>query len=282
MLLEGVLFAAGLTLTVVLGAPVASRLARPNSWSWLKPPSAQVPDRPKIETPRAFSPLDLGPDPMRWPSQRPWAASPIPEPQWPSQSWDDEHFGAHWRRAGGAPPPTPVADVASSGSQPALWAAEEQFFKLDPLQPRLQEAERTRPEPERPVRQATPQPAARPVAKPQTAQKPAQKAVTQQQRATAQQRLAAQQRAAQQRPPTQRPAAQPQARKPAPAAKPATKPAQRAAPRAAGGSGVPDKAELEAMVAQIGLAATVQKIMERTGWDFRQAAQHLARIRQGQ
>ncbi|MCB9687012.1 MAG: hypothetical protein H6738_22050 [Alphaproteobacteria bacterium] len=263
MLLEGALFAAGLTLTVVLGAPVASRLARPTTWSWLKRPVAQVPDRPRIETPRAFAPLDLGPDPMRWPSQRPWAASPIPEPQWPSQSWDDEHFGAHWRRADAAAPPPPVSQMAPGASTPALWAAEEQFFKLDPLQPRLQEAERAEPPP--PPR---PQPtAARPAKQPQAARKPAPQA----------------QKAAQPKP-QQRPQ-QPTATKPVPkpAARPATpKAAPKAAPRPASAAGVPDKAELEAMVAQIGLAATVQKIMERTGWDFRQAAQHLARIRQGQ
>jgi hypothetical protein len=44
---------------------------------------------------------------------------------------------------------------------------------------------------------------------------------------------------------------------------------------------LPSPAELEAMVGSIGLAGTVQEIMKRTNWDFRRAAHHLAKARQG-
>ena len=42
----------------------------------------------------------------------------------------------------------------------------------------------------------------------------------------------------------------------------------------------PHRDELEQLIATIGLAGTVQDIMKRTGWDFRQAAHYLAKIRQ--
>jgi hypothetical protein len=41
----------------------------------------------------------------------------------------------------------------------------------------------------------------------------------------------------------------------------------------------PDRDQVERLVAEVGLAGTVQAIIDRTGWDFRQAAQYLARIR---
>jgi hypothetical protein len=44
---------------------------------------------------------------------------------------------------------------------------------------------------------------------------------------------------------------------------------------------VPKPAEIERLVAEHGLASAVQHIMARTGWDFRTAAQYLARARRG-
>jgi hypothetical protein len=49
--------------------------------------------------PPAFQPLDLGEDPMKWPSEviRPDTAQKIMP--WPSETWDDPHFGRHAQRA---------------------------------------------------------------------------------------------------------------------------------------------------------------------------------------
>jgi hypothetical protein len=43
----------------------------------------------------------------------------------------------------------------------------------------------------------------------------------------------------------------------------------------------PSKEELLRLVDTVGLAGTVQEIMGRTGWDFRKAAQYLAKVRAG-
>ena len=44
--------------------------------------------------------------------------------------------------------------------------------------------------------------------------------------------------------------------------------------------GAPNRQEIEALVGRLGLAGAVQEIMNRTGWDFRQAAHYLAKSRQ--
>ena len=44
--------------------------------------------------------------------------------------------------------------------------------------------------------------------------------------------------------------------------------------------GAPSQQEIEALVGRLGLAGAVQEIMNRTGWDFRQAAHYLAKSRQ--
>lgn len=53
---------------------------------------------------------------------------------------------------------------------------------------------------------------------------------------------------------------------------------QASAPKPAGR---PDRAELERMIDSLGLAGTVQHLMQENGWDFKTAATWLARTRQG-
>jgi hypothetical protein len=52
-----------------------------------------------------------------------------------------------------------------------------------------------------------------------------------------------------------------------------------ALPPSAGRAAPPDEAEIDHLIATVGLAETVQAIMRRTGWEFREAAQYLSQIR---
>jgi hypothetical protein len=179
-------FLAALVPTVLVGVPVALALARPGRLM-RRPPerTRHVPRAPRLEAARAFAPLDLGPDPVKWPSEGAWSTPTIRQPDWPSASWNDEHFGKAGRAARAA--------LAVPAVQPA------------PVQPHS--------EPQRPKR-----------------------------------------------------------RKPLPP--PPVHLIEDAPPH-----GPPDRDEVERLIAKVGLAGTVQNIMDRTEWDFRQAAQYLAKIR---
>lgn len=214
-----VAFFTGATLTAVFGAPIAARLAQPKRLH--RPAVAGHKHTNQAPTPvvRPFTPLDLGPDLMTWPSQTPWALSGRLEPDWPSKQWDDEHFGAHWRRQGHAGKVAAAAAAAESPAPPA------QASKRQPAQNRRQKAA---------AAPAAPAPAAAPWP----------------------------------------PAPQAAKGKPAAAATPAA--VAKATPK-----GPPSDAEIEHLIATEGLAGTVQVIMARTGWEFRDAAQYLAQLRKG-
>ncbi|MEZ4319118.1 MAG: hypothetical protein R3F61_16505 [Myxococcota bacterium] len=83
----------------------------------------------------------------------------------------------------------------------------------------------------------------------------------------------------------QRPAQQQQraeAPRPEPQARPEPqRPATRPPPAPAGRGQLPDSAEVERMVAEMGLAGTVQHLMKTQGWDFKTAAGWLGRARKG-
>lgn len=196
-MVEVLMFFGALIPTLLIGVPLALAVSKRGS---LRPHAARgkhVP-RPKVEVARAYVPLDLGPDPVHWPSERAWPSSARPSPDWPSASWNDEHFGR--KKSAAAPQPAP---------QP--------------------HPEPRRGAPRRPTRRPAPEDLV--VYEPQ---------------------------------PT-----------PAPVL-------INAIGSALGvpNTRAPDREEIEHLIEQLGLAGTVQKIIDRTGWDFRQAAQHLARTRQ--
>lgn len=225
MVLEGIAFAGGLLITAALGIPVALAATQPHIWRRTAARDRSV-GRSVAPHTVQFTPLDLGPDPVQWPSERTWTnQSTIPVPEWPSMAWDDAHFGQHWKKFG--------AEVKDRGfhamaarrtsevptAQPARAASPKQ---PSPRETRVQQAAAAR------------QPA-------RTPSHPAPKRNT------------------------------PQQRKPsAPSAKAQSR-VQSKAP--------PDEAEVEHLIATEGLAGTVQTIMSRTGWEFREAAQYLARVR---
>ncbi len=196
MVVELLMFFGALVPTLLVGVPLALAMSRPGSLRAHPSRGSHVP-RPKVEVARAFEPLDLGPDPVHWPSERAWPTSTIRSPDWPSASWNDEHFG----RAGKKHAP-PV--------EPAPEAAEPRRGVRRPAR---------RPTPELVVFETAPPPApvlvneiGSPVGLPNTM--------------------------------------------------------------------APDREEIERLIDELGLAGTVQRIIDRTGWDFRKAAQHLARSRQ--
>lgn len=247
------------SLVAVVGTPIAVRVARPKLWSRGHLPHDHT--GPAAAPPPSFQPLDLGPDPMRWPSENPWKKKGQKELPWPSQTWDDPHFGAHWRNHTDGD----AADDAYERKQAARRAAVAEARRLEDQRSQQRADSRPAPAPSgtRAQQQARKEMRAlRERATQMTQQVQAQIGDPREQlreqaaRAAQQARQAAEQevkRQVQQR---------------APAASQAM-------------ANVPSAAELEQLVAQVGLAGTVQKIMERTGWDFKTAAQHLARARRG-
>jgi hypothetical protein len=196
-MLEVLMFLAALVPTVLLGVPLALALSRPGA---LRPHAARgrhVP-RPRVDVARAYVPLDLGPDPVHWPSERAWPSSTSRSPDWPSASWNDEHFGKAGKKA----------LLAIESARPAA---------------ELRRAAR------RPHRGPTTDPLV--------------------------------------------------------VVEPAPVPASALVPQVGAAIGLPNvqapsRDEIEHLIEQLGLAGTVQRIIDRTGWDFRKAAQHLARMRQ--
>lgn len=220
---------AALVLTAVVGVPLAVRLARPKIWG-----RSQILAMPRAgaapPTKPSFTPLDLGPDPMRWPSQDPWKKNMTAELPWPSQTWDDPHFGRHWDK-------TVIGDAADAAYE------------------RRQADRRARAEEQR--------------------QAEANARIEQPASSSTAQRARQEMRQIRERAARMKAEVQGQAEQKA-------RQVRKAAPQIADAvSNVPPPAELERLVASVGLAGTVQEIMKRTGWDFKTAAQYLAKARRG-
>ncbi len=232
-----------LLLTASMLGPVALRFARPQIWSRTAGASGANPHTHGVVQP-SFEPLDLGPDPVRWPSENPWPATARPELPWPSTTWNDPHFGQHWRTHG------------EGGASDAAFEAAQQARRTRAVERRNQdEAERT----QRSKQKAKPKPQIEQVAQPPLRQKARNEVQRIQKRAQK---------------------AQHQVRESVGRAAAAA--VDEVLPGASSTMAqIPSPPELEQMVAQIGLAGTVQEIMKRTGWDFKTAAQHLAKARRG-
>lgn len=240
MIVEGLMFAGALAVTAVIGLPLAELVG--STHKFRKHVARDTSGRKlRADVERAFTPLDLGPDPVRWPSERVWELkSTIHQADWPSKGWNDEHFGQHWKQA-------KMADVADRGFHAM---AARRFEEGDDTA--VKAAPPAHAPPSQPRRRA----AAAPAAKPRAGLAERTRGPT---RTEAQPQSQAQPQAQAQ-----------QARQPAPAPKQAE--------RVVAGA-PPDEAEVEHLIATVGLAGTVQAIMQRTKWDFREAAQYLARIR---
>lgn len=232
---------------MVLGTPIATRFARPQRWRKTLGPAQSDRDA-QVTTGPSFEPLDLGPDPMRWPSETPWVFAGREELPWPSQTWDDPHFGKRAR-------------VVSTGTDADYEAAKAS----------RREAARSQREAEADKRARAPQV----------------------RRDNAQRKEDASQRAKQEMRSIRDRAAELQGQVRERIGEEVRAAAQREARYQTGRVveaveehlaplGVElDSVEIEEMVANLGLAGTVQEIMKRTQWDFKTAAQYLAKSRRG-
>lgn len=251
MVLEGLAFLAAAVATAVIGTPIASTLARPASFRKTEGTSTQS-KRTRNEGVRPFEPLDLGPDPIQWPSERPWSLpSTLKSSEWPSKAWDDEHFGRVWRDGS----VKELADLGFHAMASRRLNDEGEVIASSAPKPK----------------KAQPKPQPKPAQQPKQAQKQASPAPAKEKGQRRRQASSVDQEAERK----QREIALEQAKTEAAFFQEAPK-APAAAP-----TGVPDPAEIEHLISTVGLAGTVQAIMSRTGWDFREAAQYLARIRQG-
>jgi hypothetical protein len=235
VVVEAVLLFVGFAMGGVVAMPILARIRRTPQAGFSRAENTSTRQR-AAHVSAGFTPLDLGEDPVQWPSAHPWPASTLVPAEWPSKSWNDEHFGQHWKKqaeVGGTPAQPP---------QPARPAAH-------PTQPAQPKAAKAAP---KKVEKPKPQPPA-----PQTQAAPPQQATPQQ---------------AKQQPAKPQPSPQPA--KPQPAASPKVE--QSAQPT---GPSLPTVDEVDALIARLGLAGTVQQLMARHGWDFRQATQFLTKIR---
>ena len=211
MLLETILVIGGAITTVAIGGPMVSALVRPHVFRRPSPRDTSS-RRERGAQPPAFTPLDLGEDPVQWPSAKPWSGSSSrPDPDWPSRHWDDEHFGAHWRDGR-------AVETRDMGFH--AMAKRSYDATLDPAEA-LRRNERAMTEGRG---DKAPHPARR-------------------------------------------------EKKGATKSNPNSDRVELPAPRA------PTREELERRIAEVGLAETVQEIMQRMGWDFRKAAQYLGNTR---
>ncbi|HHO53007.1 MAG TPA: hypothetical protein ENK18_19550 [Deltaproteobacteria bacterium] len=238
MLLESLLVISGLVVTVTLGAPLAASLARVHEFRRTVNPNLDS-ERERPVHNAAFVPLDLGPDLVPWPSQRPSSERTFRSQDWPSQAWDDTHFGSHWRDGR-------VIEVDDLGFHAMSGRRyDDSIDESEAVQHNEVVSRRRR---EQAIERHTQQQRSRPGAQPKQADKP---------------RRAPPRAAARRNDPPERQVERVEQ------------------PRAALARQPPSRAEIEAMIVDVGLAGTVQAIMERTGWDFRKAAHYLAQIRQG-
>lgn len=151
--------------TVVLGAPIAARMARIQVFGRGLPADAQI-ERPPART-AYFEPVDFGPDSMRWPSEVDRPDEAIPQPEWPSARWDDTHFG---RGKSAAAREAFAAAEAGDSRRRHREASEEQPASAPqqqaPPQPRVASSPQQDTAPPQPERQRAPAPQARQAASP--------------------------------------------------------------------------------------------------------------------
>ncbi len=243
LLLDVVLMVGVAVVTAVVGSPIAAYLARPKEWGAHRVWAPEAP-RTEVGSSGAFSPLDLGPDMMRWPSEIERVETGMAELPWPSETWDDPQFGRHQR----IHHDSDDAFEARLEDRRLAQAEQRAMEQEARIQRNATETERRTPQPE--ARRTPPQ---------------TQRTGDDQARDQADARQQQQQQVLRRRREAQRRREQ-------------GKPAK---PRSQVEAAVPTRDELEALVAKVGLAGTVQEIMSRTGWDFRRAAHFLAKARQG-
>lgn len=215
-----VTFAFALVATMVVGIPIATRLAQVHVWKRTALP--EMPSERENYQPVRFEPVDFGPDPIQWPSEVSRESHGIPEPPWPSSTWTDEHFGKQARALH-------AANEAREDREDARRDAVQAKRQLA-VEQRQQQAEENR-GPQRTRERREEQPI--------------------------------------------------QSRKAPPRRKKRKQPTPEPRATAPVEPGMPDPNQVERLVAELGLAGTVQHLMKTQGWDFKTAAAWLGRVRKG-
>ena len=238
------------SLVAVIGGPLVVRLSRPHLWS--SRPSSDLASLPVPESCAGFTPMDLGPDPMQWPSETPWPNTALNELPWPSQTWDDPHFG------------TKAQELAAARSAHAAHA-ESHAQAVSVQTPQAEAAEHASSQHAGNRRARQEMVGLRNRAHDMKAEMArARRDALQEQVADAQRVMQARLESSQAHAGAKTTRSQPRDATPG---------------EVVSVRDVPNPQELERLVTDVGLSGAVQEVMTRTGWDFRTAAQYLAKAR---
>lgn len=227
LLALGTLFA-----VFLMGIPLLLLVGGKRRWrAYAKLDTRAVPR--SYDAPPAFTPLEMDPFRLRWPSEIQRVTTNIPDPPWPSETWDDEYFGAEARR-----------DVQKMKDMAA---------RIDQTRQEQKEKELKRLENER--------------------QRRAQRAAEQkaQQEASEEQFFKKTKRESSR----DRELVQYEERRQPERSQPGQTRRNEPRPQA---DNLPDPQDIARMVRNVGLAGAVDELRGQTGWDFRTAAQHLAKV----
>jgi hypothetical protein len=81
---------------LLMGAAVLGALGSHKRWrAYANADSQSLIEQ--LDLPPAFEPLEMEPFTLMWPSEIDRPRTALPEPPWPSETWDDEYFGAQAR-----------------------------------------------------------------------------------------------------------------------------------------------------------------------------------------
>lgn len=95
-MLQIVLILGSLIAALLMGAAVLGAVSGERKWrGFARPDSAGA--RAIDTSAAAFEPLQMEPFTLTWPSEVERPTTSIPEPPWPSETWDDEYFGVRSR-----------------------------------------------------------------------------------------------------------------------------------------------------------------------------------------
>lgn len=84
----------------------------------------------------AFQPVDLGPVPLKWPSEQVWPPSRLPTLPWPSETWTDDFFkGRQGAHKAAAPEPKAVTAPEPPAQESAPKKKREEQKKKKPAPP---------------------------------------------------------------------------------------------------------------------------------------------------
>ena len=83
----------GTVVTISATLPFALRLASRRAWRRAAPRDHRMAAAQDARIEPAFTPIDMGEDLVVWPSLRRGRRKETKLPPWPSETWDDPHFG---------------------------------------------------------------------------------------------------------------------------------------------------------------------------------------------